>query len=270
MTSLVDVLRVPPGQRPCLHERATDDRLGLVDKVEGAKRLEELRQELSLLQGHLWAEHDRALLLVLQAMDAAGKDGTIRMVFTGVNPQGCRVVSFKAPSESELERDYLWRCHANVPAAGEIGIWNRSHYEDVLVVRVNGWVPEEQCRKRLRHIREFESMLADEGTTVVKVYLHISEDAQRQRLQARLDDPEKRWKFRKGDLDDRARWPQFMHAYEDAIEATSTEQAPWFVVPADRKWVRNVAVAEILVDTLRRMDPRIPAPTENLEGIIVR
>jgi PPK2 family polyphosphate:nucleotide phosphotransferase len=267
---MLDHLIVAPGERPQLDHRSTDDKLGLTDKLEASKRLEELRQELTVLQGRLWAESDRAMLVVLQAMDAAGKDGTIRMVFSGVNPQGCRVVSFKAPSENELERDYLWRCHAHVPASGEIGIWNRSHYEDVLVVRVNGWISEDHARKRLRHIREFETLLADEGTTIVKIYLHVSEEEQRERLQSRLDDPEKHWKFRRGDLDDRARWPQFMRAYEEAIQETSTDAAPWYVVPADRKWVRNVAVSEILVETLRRMDPQIPKPAENLEGIIVR
>lgn len=267
---MLEHLIVTPGQSPQLDHRSTDDKLGLTDKTEASKHLEELRRELTVLQGRLWAESDRAMLVVLQAMDAAGKDGTIRMVFSGVNPQGCRVVSFKAPNESELDRDYLWRCHAHVPASGEIGIWNRSHYEDVLVVRVNGWISEDHARKRLRHIREFETLLADEGTTVVKIYLHVSEDEQRERLQARLDDPEKRWKFRKGDLDDRARWPQFMHAYDEAIQETSTEAAPWYVVPADRKWVRNVAVSEILVETLRRMDPKIPAAEDHLEGIIVR
>ena len=209
------------------------------------------------------------MLLVLQALDAGGKDGTIRSVFTGVNPQGVRVVSFKQPSETELAHDYLWRVHHEVPERGAIGIFNRSHYEDVLVVRVHGIVPKHEWRRRYRHIREFERMLADEGTTIVKVFLHISRDEQRERLQSRLDTPDKNWKFRAGDLEDRARWDDFMAAYTDAIAETSTAWAPWYIVPANRKWVRNVAVSTLLVHTLKAMDPKYPPPEKGIESIKV-
>jgi PPK2 family polyphosphate:nucleotide phosphotransferase len=180
-----------------------------------------------------------------------------------------RVTSFKAPSPRELSQDYLWRVHANAPARGEIGIFNRSHYEDVLAVRVRQLVPERHWKRRYRHIREFERLLTDEGTVVVKIHLHISREEQRARLQARLDDPSKRWKFRLADLDDRKLWNDFADAYEDTITETNTRYAPWYVVPADRKWVRNVAVSQILVDTLEKMAPAYPAPEESLDGLTV-
>jgi PPK2 family polyphosphate:nucleotide phosphotransferase len=264
-----DRLRVPTGQAPKLRDRATDDRLGLVDKAAATMEMASLRAKLFDLQGRLWAESTRAFLVVLQAMDAGGKDGTIRHVFSGVNPQGVRVTSFKAPSLRELGQDYLWRVHANAPARGEIGIFNRSHYEDVLAVRVRRLVSEKQWRRRYRHIREFERLLSDEGTVVAKIHLHISRDEQRRRLQARLDDPSKRWKFRMGDLDDRKLWDEFGVAYEDAIAETNADHAPWYVVPADRKWVRNVAVSRILVQTLETMAPTYPPPAENLDGVTV-
>ena len=175
-------------------------------------------------------------------MDASGKDGTIRRVFTGVNPQGCRVVSFREPTATELAHDFLWRVHAACPARGEIAIFNRSHYEDVVAVRVRGLAPVHVWKRRYEHIRDFERLLADEGTAVVKVVLHISREEQRRRLLERLEDPEKRWKFQPGDLDDRRRWDDFSSAYEDAIRETSTEWAPWYVAPADHNWVRNLAV----------------------------
>jgi PPK2 family polyphosphate:nucleotide phosphotransferase len=266
---MLDRLLVPTGSAAKLSDRSTDDKLGLADKREADQALTEMRPKLFDLQGRLWAESKRALLVVLQAMDAAGKDGTIRHVFSGVNPQGVRVTSFKAPSERELSQDYLWRVHANTPARGEIGIFNRSHYEDVLAVRVRQLVPERQWRRRYRHIREFERLLADEGTVIVKIHLHISRDEQRERLQARLDDPAKRWKFRVGDLDDRKLWDDFQVAYEDAITETNSRDARWYVVPADRKWVRNVAVSKILVHTLEKMAPQYPPSPENLDSVEV-
>jgi PPK2 family polyphosphate:nucleotide phosphotransferase len=229
----------------------------------------DLQPRLRDLQERLWAEASRAVLLVLQAMDAGGKDGTIRSVFTGVNPQGVRVSSFKVPSGRELMQDYLWRVHAECPERGEIGIFNRSHYEDVVVVRVHGTVPESVWRRRYRHIREFERILTDEGTTVVKIFLLVSRDEQRQRLQARLDTPRKNWKFRTGDLDDRARWDDFVAAYDEAITETSSDWAPWYVVPADRKWVRNVAVSTLLVQTLEALDPHYPPPAPGIESLTV-
>jgi PPK2 family polyphosphate:nucleotide phosphotransferase len=257
---LIRTLRVRPGEHPRLDVRDPADRLGLADKASAEQHLGQLVARLAMLQNRLWAESARAVLLVLQGLDASGKDGTIRKVLTGVNPQGCRVVSFKAPAGAELAHDYLWRVHANCPGRGELGIFNRSHYEDVVAVRVRGLAPDKVWRRRPGHIREFERLLSGEGTTVVKVYLHISREEQGKRLQERLDDPEKRWKFRPEDLDDRKRWDDFQAAYEDVLHETSSDWAPWHVVPADRKWVRNVAVAELLVDTLERMDPKLPTP----------
>jgi PPK2 family polyphosphate:nucleotide phosphotransferase len=260
-SKLIRATRVEPGDRPRLGARDTSDRLGIADKQAAATRLEDLVGRLALLQNRLWAEGTRSVLLVLQGMDASGKDGAIRRVFTGVNPMGCRVAAFKAPAGVELRHDYLWRIHAACPDRGQIGIFNRSHYEDVVAVRVRKLAPEPVWKRRPRHIREFERLLADEGTVQVKVFLHISSEEQRKRLQERLDDPEKRWKFRPEDLDDRRLWDEFQAAYEEVIRETSTDWAPWHVVPADRKWVRNVAVAELLVDTLERMDPQLPRPT---------
>ena len=242
----------------------------MTDKVAAAAMHGELLERLQALQNRLWAEHRRGLLLVLQGMDASGKDGTIRTVLSGVNPQGCRVSSFKAPLGTEAAHDYLWRIHEVCPAHGEMTIFNRSHYEDVLAVRVRALAPESVWRRRFRHIRAFERMLVDEGTTVVKVFLHISPDEQRKRLQVRIDDPEKRWKFRKADLDDRALWDSYAEAYEEALTETSTDAAPWFVVPADRKWVRTVAVSSLLVDALKTMDPQLPPAEAGIEDIVVR
>jgi PPK2 family polyphosphate:nucleotide phosphotransferase len=265
MTSLVDRLRVEPGSKVKLTARKTDITLGM-EKAAAKERLAKLHERLFDLQARLWAEQKRSLLLVLQAMDAGGKDGTIRSVFTGVNPQGVEVESFKVPGGHELLHDYLWRVHAAAPAKGTIGIFNRSHYEDVLVVRVHDIVPEERWRKRYRHIREFERTLVDEGTTVVKVFLNISKDEQKLRQQERIDDPAKQWKFRPGDLEDRAKWDEFMAAYEEAIDETSTDHAPWYVVPADRNWVRNVAVSSILVHHLEKLDPQYPPAAPGIAG----
>ncbi|MEZ5102319.1 MAG: polyphosphate kinase 2 family protein [Thermoleophilia bacterium] len=268
MASLIQTVRVAAGKPAGLAKRDPHDDLGLA-KDEAEQRVADAIAELAPLQNRLWAESTRAVLVVLQGMDAAGKDGTIRRIFTGLNPQGCRVASFKAPTPTELDHDYLWRVHAVCPARGEIGIFNRSHYEDVAVVRVHELVPEATWRRRFRHIREFERTLAEEGTAIVKIFLHISKEEQRERLQARLDDPEKRWKFRLGDLDDRKRWDDYQAAYEEAISETSTEWAPWHVVPADRKWVRDVVVSHLLVDTLKGLDPRLPEPAEDLTGVVV-
>ena len=266
---MIAALRVEPGRRADLGRRRTDDRLGLHDKAEASAVLAELEVRLRDLQSRLWAEARRSVLLVLQAMDAGGKDGTIRSVFTGVNPQGVKVASFKAPSHHELSHDYLWRVHDLCPIRGEIGIFNRSHYEDVIVARVHDLVPKAVWKRRYGHIREFERMLGDEGTTVLKVFLHVSPKEQGERLRARLSEPDKNWKFRRADLDDRARWPEFLTAYDDAISETSTAWAPWYVVPADRKWVRNVAVSRLLVETLEQLDPRYPPPEPGLDQIAI-
>lgn len=220
------------------------------------------------LQQRLFAQGAHALLVVLQAMDAGGKDGTIRSVLTGVNPAGVDVNSFGVPSEEERAHDYLWRVHAHAPERGLIGIFNRSHYEDVLVVRVKQLVPDDVWR-RYEHIRAFEQMLADEGTHIAKIFLHISNEEQRERLQDRLDSPDERWKFRAGDLDDRALWGDYMSAFEDALSETSRDHAPWYVVPADRKWVRNLVVAKILRHHLERIGPHYPPAEDGLDGIVV-
>jgi PPK2 family polyphosphate:nucleotide phosphotransferase len=266
---LLDELRVRTGDAPHLDRREPGARLGAESKTEGLERLASLIERLGVLHNRLYAEARRSVLLVLQGMDAAGKDGVIRSVFTGVNPQGCRVESFKVPTSDELAHDFLWRVHSRCPGRGEIGIFNRSHYEDVVAVRVRNLVDEKVWSKRHAHIVAFERLLTDEGTSVVKVFLHESRDEQRKRLQARVDDPEKRWKFRLGDLDDRAKWDDFQQAYEDAIRETSTEHAPWYVVPADHNWSRNLCVAEILVDALERLDPKQPPAAAGIAGLTI-
>ncbi|MEJ7846219.1 MAG: PPK2 family polyphosphate kinase [Acidimicrobiales bacterium] len=260
-----------PGRAPGLDRvdtRSTGGAPG--DKAVVEAGYEATWARLSELQERLYAESRRSLLVVLQALDAGGKDGTIGHVFRGLNPQGVRVTPFKAPTPQELAHDFLWRAHAAVPAQGEIAVFNRSHYEDVLVVRVKDIVAEAVWRARYDHIRAFEANLVDAGTTIVKVFLHISRDEQRERLQARLDDPAKHWKFNVADLEDRARWPAYEAAFEEAIAETSTAGAPWYVVPADRKWYRNWAIGRILVETLEHMNPQFPAPEAPLDGITVK
>ena len=245
------------------------ERLGLLDKLSTAPLSQEHVERLSVLQNHVWGEHRRSVLLVLQGLDAAGKDGTIRYVFTGVNPQGCRVVSFKAPNEVEAEHDFLWRVHRVCPRDGEIGIFNRSHYEDVVTTFVLGLIDAKEREARLRMIRDFEHLLVSQGTTIVKVFLHISKEEQRRRLQARIDDPEKRWKFNTADLDTRESWNQYQKAYSEVIAATSTDEAPWFVVPADHKWVRNYAVSGLMVEVLEELKPKLPPDPPGVAGTIV-
>jgi PPK2 family polyphosphate:nucleotide phosphotransferase len=206
---------------------------------------------------------------VLQAMDTGGKNGTIKHVFEGINPQGCRVSSFKAPSAEEANHDFLWRYHKSVPAKGKIGIFNRSHYLDVLIVRVKDLVPEEVWRPRYVIINYFERTLTAGGITVLKLFLYISKDEQRRRLQARLDDPEKRWKFSSNDIKERALWDAYQAAFEDAISNCSTEHAPWYVVPANKKWYRNLVVARTIADTLEAMGPQYPPAEEGLEKVTI-
>jgi PPK2 family polyphosphate:nucleotide phosphotransferase len=264
---MIDKIRVAPGTKPGIAARDARDELDLEDKVTANARLEELRVTLEKLQQRLYAEARHSLLLVLQGLDASGKDGVIRRVFEGLNPQSCRVASFKAPTSTELAHDYLWRIHGALPARGEIGIFNRSHYEDIVTVRMLELVPEKVWKHRSRHIVEWERMLVDEGTAIVKVFLNVSKEEQRLRLQDRVDNPEKRWKFRKHDLEVRARFDEWIAAYEQVIEQTSTEHAPWFVVPADRNWVKATAVAELLVTALDRIDPKLPPVESGVEGL---
>ena len=262
----MDRYRVKPGQEVRLSSIDPDETGdGQIDKKgEGEKELDRLTDELEVLQELLYAEHKHKLLIVLQGMDTSGKDGAIRHVFEGVNPQGVRVAGFKVPTAEELDHDYLWRIHKQTPGRGEIVIFNRSHYEDVLVVRVHELVPPAVWQKRYDHIRQFEQLLADEGTTILKFFLHISKKEQKERLLDRLKEPDKRWKFNPGDLKERDLWNEYTQAYEDAINQTSTKSAPWYVVPSDRKWYRNLVIATVLVDTLKKLNPQ---PPEALEGI---
>lgn len=269
MDEMVDAMRVKPGVAAGLASRDPRDKLGLEDKAEAAARRDVLGEELGELHERLWAEAERSVLLVLQGMDTAGKDSTIRRVLSGLNPQGCQVASFKVPTEAERAQDYLWRVHAVCPPRGQLGVFNRSHYEDVLAARMVGVVDGDRCRQRYRHLREFERMLTEEGTHIVKVFLHISKDEQRERLQERVEDPVKNWKFKLGDLDVRKQWDEYQDLYEEVITETSTGEAPWYVVPADRKWVRDVAVESLLVRTMKALDPKVPPSDPELDGIVV-
>jgi PPK2 family polyphosphate:nucleotide phosphotransferase len=255
----MDRYRIPPGSSVDLSKWNPRDKSAFEGgKKSGRKRLQELNRRLEELQELLYAEHKHKILIVLQAMDTGGKDGTIRHVFEGVNPQGVHVASFKVPTPEELDHDYLWRIHKQVPAKGEMVIFNRSHYEDVLVVRVHNLVPPEAWSKRYAHINDFERMLADEGTTILKFFLHIDLDEQKERLLARINEPTKHWKFNPADLKERKLWSAYVQAYADAIGQTSTDWAPWHIVPANRKWYRNLVVAEILVATLTSLNMRYP------------
>lgn len=260
--------RVPASAEVDLSAWDTNENGGY-SKSEGRELTKALNAELEALQELMWAEHKQKVLVVIQATDTGGKDGTIRHVFDGVNPQGVKVASFKKPTSVELAHDYLWRVHKQTPGAGEIVLFNRSHYEDVLVVRVHNYVPEDQWRKRYRHIREFEQMLADEGTTIIKFYLHISKEEQKERLQDRLDIPEKNWKFSAGDLEERKKWDDYQAAFTDMLQETSTDDAPWYVIPADRKWFRNLLISQVVVETLRSLEMTFPPPEEGLSGLVV-
>jgi PPK2 family polyphosphate:nucleotide phosphotransferase len=262
--------RIAPGSQVDLSQWDPNDKAAFpTKKKEGRAHLKTLNERLETLQELLYAEHKHRLLIVLQAMDTGGKDGTVRHVFEGVNPQGVKVSSFKVPTPQELDHDYLWRVHPHVPGNGEIVIFNRSHYEDVLIVRVHNLVPEAVWRKRYAQINAFEKMLVEEGTTILKFFLHISLDEQKERLQARLDEPHKRWKFNPSDLAERKRWPEYVRAYEEALGQTSTEWAPWYVVPANRKWYRNLVVGSLIVDTLEGLNMAYPQPSDDLDGIVI-
>jgi PPK2 family polyphosphate:nucleotide phosphotransferase len=250
---------VDPQDVPALTEAEAGPPDGVLKVAALAEATEALSVRLGAVQTLLTAEGRRAVLVVLQGRDASGKDGVVRHVFAACNPLGLRVTAFAAPSTAERAHDYRWRVHAACPPRGAIGIFNRSHYEDVLAVRVRGLAPEEVWRRRYQHIADFERMLVDEGTTVLKFFLHISHAEQAERLRARLDEPDKNWKFDAGDLDDRLRWDAYTAAYRDALARTSAEHAPWYVVPADKKKVRNYLVTDVLVRTLEAMAPEAPA-----------
>jgi PPK2 family polyphosphate:nucleotide phosphotransferase len=263
----MDQYRVKPRSRINLDKFDAND-TGAFDgpKKEGLKRLLDLNQKLGELQEVLYAGQKERLLIVLQAMDSGGKDGTIRSVFDGVNPQGVRVASFKVPTPEEIAHDYLWRIHKQTPAKGEIVIFNRSHYEDVLVVRVHELVPPKVWGKRYRQINEFERILAEEGTTILKFFLMIDQEEQRLRMLERIKNQSKQWKFNPNDLEERKLWNQYMKAYEDVLEKTSTSWAPWYIIPANRNWYRNLVISDILVETLKKLKLKFPTVVENIDS----
>ena len=261
--------RIDPGSDVKLGDVDADESEHYTGKRDVAEELDRQRKRIRDLQERLYAERQRSLLIVLQAMDTGGKDGTIRGVFQGVNPQGCQVWSFKAPSTEEMEHDFLWRYHLKAPSRGLITIFNRSHYEEVLIVRVKKLMPEDVWRRRYAMINEFEQMLALNNTTIIKFYLHISKDEQKRRLQSRLDDDSKHWKFSSADLKERAYWDDYMTAFEDAVENCSTEVAPWYVIPANKKWYRNLVIARTIADTLEAMDPQFPDAEKGLARLTI-
>ncbi|NQU11319.1 polyphosphate kinase 2 family protein [bacterium] len=262
--------RIKPGQRVDLADLPTDDTAGCQSRAGAERRLAKLVARLADLQYRLYAENRRAVLVVLQAMDAGGKDGTIRHVLGPLNPQGCRVTSFKAPTSEELEHDFLWRIHRAVPRRGEIGVFNRSHYEDVLIVRVHDLVPKRVWSKRYDQINQFEQMLTANDVVILKFFLHISLDEQKERFEKRLHDPRRNWKFNPADIEERRLWPNYQQAYAEALRRCSTRWAPWYAIPADKKWFRNLAVATILCDALEELDMQFPKPAHNLSKIKIR
>src|SRR6266511_2930315 len=261
--------RVEPGGRLRLADVDPEESEHYRRKKDVADGLRQQRERIADLQARLYAEKARSLLIVLQAMDTGGKDGTVKGVFRGVNPQGCQVWSFKVPSNEEADHDFLWRYHQKLPPRGMIHIFNRSHYEDVLIVRVKGLVPEETWRPRYHAINQFEHALTLAGVTVLKFMLHISKDEQKRRLENRLANPDKRWKFRLDDLKERALWDDYQRAFEDAVSECTTRHAPWYVVPANKKWYRNLVVARTIADTLAAMDPRYPPAEPGLDKVVV-
>ncbi len=265
---LRDHLLVKPGTRARLGARDPGDTLGF-DKASAAPRTQLELDRLADLQDRLWAEQRHAVLIVLQGIDAAGKDGTIGKVMEAFNPQGCVVSAFKVPTPQESAHDFLWRVHRRTPGKGEIGIFNRSHYEDVLVVRVHDLVPKRVWAKRYQQINDFERGLAEAGTTIIKFFLQIDRDEQRERFQARYDDPTRRWKFSMGDLEERKRWDDYQKAFEDALSKTSTAWAPWYVIPANHKWFRNLAVSTILARTIADLKPRYPPEPDLPAGLVI-
>ena len=267
-TALRDALRVKPGSRVRVEKLDPNATFGY-DKEGATPRIEHQLQRIAELQDRFWAEGKRSVLVVLQGIDAAGKDGTIQKVMEALNPQGCVVSSFKVPTSEELAHDFLWRIHKRTPGKGEIGIFNRSHYEDVLVVRVHGLAPKSVWSKRYDQINDFERTLAASGTTIVKFFLSIDRDEQRKRFQARYDDPTKRWKFSMGDLEERKLWDDYQAAFDDMLSRTSTDWAPWSVIPANRNWLRNLAVSTILAETLAGLKPAYPAPPDLPPDLVI-
>jgi PPK2 family polyphosphate:nucleotide phosphotransferase len=266
-TNFTEELIVKPGKKVKLSKWDPEDTLGW-DKDHAMKEsLEKTIERIDKLQFLLYAEHKRTLLIVLQGLDAAGKDGTIRHVMSGVNPQGCTVTSFKKPSPEEMAHDYLWRVHKAVPEFGDIGIFNRSVYEDVLVVRVHNLVPKQVWSKRYDQINEFEKLLDDNRVKILKFFLHISKDEQKKRFQQRIDDPDRRWKISEADFDERRFWDDYVEAYETALTKCSTPHAPWFIIPSNKKWFRNLAVSHIIAEALEEMHMKFPKPTVDVRKL---
>ena len=262
--------RIKPGARVNLTKwNPGDTSVNGKRKADARAQLAAMNDRLEALQEQFYAEGKHKILIVLQAMDTAGKDSTIRHVFQGVDPLGVKVASFKAPTPEELAHDFLWRVHPHVPGKGEIAIFNRSHYEDVLITLVNGWIDEAECERRYQDINDFEKLLADTGTTILKFYLHISKDEQKKRLEARRDDPTKQWKFNPSDLSVRAQWNDYMHAFESAMSATSTPHAPWHVIPANNKLARNLIISGVLIQTLEGLKMRYPEPVAGAAEIVI-
>jgi PPK2 family polyphosphate:nucleotide phosphotransferase len=266
---LEKALRVKPGQKVDLRRTDAGRTHGWKKGMEAEFRTAENLRALETLQYRLFAEGERSLLIVLQGIDTAGKDGTFRHVFTAFNPMGCQVTAFKAPSAEEKAHDYLWRVHNACPARGQVVVFNRSHYEDVLIVRVRGWTSEKVIRRRYEEINRFERHLHDNGTRVIKFFLYIDKDEQKERFQARLDDPEKSWKFSAGDIAEREHWDAYLEAFSLALGECSTRIAPWYLIPANKKWFRDLAVAEIVRATLEDMDPHPPPPPPGLDQVVI-
>ena len=269
MTDHRDVARLRFDPEGPLGDHDPTDSLGMSSEDEGKRALDASLLELATLQQRLEAEDEQALLLILQGMDGSGKDEVIRSALRGLNPQAYRVEKFEKPQGIDLQHDYLWRFHSKCPERGEIGVWNRSYYERVLGDRVDGEVDADRAHLRYRHLREFERMLVDEGTRVVKVLMNVSKDEQRERLQRRVDDPARNWEFSASDLEARSHWDEYMEVFDEVLRETSTDWAPWYVIPADHEWVRDVAVVQILLETMREMDPQLPEMDEELDGITV-
>lgn len=260
-------IQIPPGEKIRLADFDPDHTGNYKDKDEAKAETEKNIARMAELQEILYAQGKHALLIILQAMDAAGKDGTIKQVMSGVNPQGCVVTSFKAPTPRELAHDFLWRVHQHAPPKGYLGIFNRSHYEDVLIVRVHNLVPEKIWRERYAHINHFEKLLADHGVTILKFFLHISKEEQKARMEKRIADKTKNWKFNAADLKERALWDDYMHAYDDAINKCNTPWAPWHIIPANKKWYRNLVISARIVEALESLDLRYPPAPEGIEKV---
>lgn len=266
----METYRVKPGSKIRLKEWDPNNRSMFGgDKQAGKQYRKELVARLAQLQEMLYAGDQHKILVILQGMDTSGKDGAISQVFRDVDPQGVKIANFKAPTAEELDHDYLWRIHRHTPGKGEIVVFNRSHYEDVLVVRVHNLVPREVWSRRFDQINQFEKMLAEEGTTILKFYLNIDLDEQKKRLQSRLDDPTKIWKFRLGDLEERKLWPAYMRAYEEVLSRTSTSWAPWYIIPANQKWYRDILIATAILEALGALGPKYPEPEEDLSAVVI-